>query len=132
MSGPAENRWQRPQGRGNNRNSTPAANAPGKDGGRQQSVSAGSGNAWKGKATGEHRPVKDFNSGEVRDFLRKRYLEAVADQPAVYHKVQGDSVATRSSGAWGAKAGNMSHLMPNGQDFFTQLKKQLSTLEKGK
>jgi hypothetical protein len=26
----------------------------------------------------------------------------------------------------------MSHLMPSGQDFFTQLKKQLSNLEQGK
>jgi hypothetical protein len=28
--------------------------------------------------------------------------------------------------------GNMPHLMPSGQDFFTQLKKQLATLEQGK
>jgi hypothetical protein len=27
----------------------------------------------------------------------------VPDQPAVYHKVQGDSVAKRSSGAWGSR-----------------------------
>jgi len=27
-------------------------------------------------------------------------------------------------------AGNMPHLMPSGQDFFTQLKKQLASLEK--
>ncbi|PVI06585.1 hypothetical protein DM02DRAFT_609771 [Periconia macrospinosa] len=144
MSG-ADNRssWQRPQGRGNNRNS--ASNTPGKDGGRQQAMSALSGNAWKGKTAGsaeraqvqstppqaEHRPVKDFNTTEVKDFLKKKYLETVADRPSVYHKVQGDSVSKRSSGAWGSR-GNMPHLMPNGQDFFTQLKKQLATLEQSK
>jgi hypothetical protein len=77
--------WQRPQGRGNNRNSNSGSNAPGKDGGRQNSQSGPAGNAWKGKAAAggdraqtpstpvqaEHRPVKDFNSNEVRDFLKK-------------------------------------------------------------
>jgi hypothetical protein len=28
--------------------------------------------------------------------------------------------------------GNMPHLMPSGQDFFTQLKKQLVTIDQGK
>lgn len=74
-----------------------------------------------------------------------------ADNPAAYHhKVEGDSVPKRSSGAWGSRGtymfrrqrlsgnarltglGNMSHLMPNGQDFFTQLKKQLQNLEQTK
>jgi hypothetical protein len=72
-------------------------------------------------------------------------------QPSAYHKVAGDSVAKRNSGAWGSRGtpssskkyqgkrapngsttGNMSHQMPNGQDFFTQLKKQLQTLEVSK
>ncbi|KAF1958584.1 hypothetical protein CC80DRAFT_468154 [Byssothecium circinans] len=146
MSGAGENRssWQRPQGRGNSRNSTSGTSNTGKDGGKQQGMSA-PGNAWKGKVAAgadraqapstpsqaEHRPVRDFNTDEVRDFLKKKYLEAVADQPSVHHKVQGDSVAKRSSGAWGSR-GNMPHLMPGGQDFFTQLKKQLSSLEQGK
>jgi hypothetical protein len=30
------------------------------------------------------------------------------------------------------QAGNMSHLMPSGQDFFTQLKKQLATMDQTK
>lgn len=71
-----------------------------------------------------------------------------ADQPSVHYKVQGDSVAKRSSGAWGARgtsshtyilghsidarAGTMPHLMPNGQDFMSQLKKQLATLDQNK
>ncbi|KAF1974254.1 hypothetical protein BU23DRAFT_579736 [Bimuria novae-zelandiae CBS 107.79] len=135
MSGAGENRssWQRPQGRGNR---TSGSNNQNKDGGRQQSVSSVSGNAWKGKSAGgaqaqapsvpteQHVPVKDFNAGEVKDFLKK-------NQPSAYHKVQGDSVAKRSSGAWGSR-GNMPHLMPSGQNFFTQLKKQLATLEQGK
>jgi hypothetical protein len=28
--------------------------------------------------------------------------------------------------------GNMSHLLPSGQDFFTQLKKQLATIDQNK
>lgn len=70
------------------------------------------------------------------------------DQASVYHKVPGDSVSNRSSGAWGkgGKAarnhdtrhhmltctGTLPHLMPTGQDFFTQLKKQLASLDQTK
>jgi len=79
----------------------------------------------------KHTPVKEFNAKEVREFLKGRYQEAIADQPSAYHKVEGDSVAKRSSGAWGSR-GNMSHQMPNGQDFFTQLKKQLQNFETSK
>ncbi|KAF2691656.1 hypothetical protein K458DRAFT_411379 [Lentithecium fluviatile CBS 122367] len=167
MSGAGENRsWSRPQGGRGNRNS--GANTPNKEGGRQQAMTALSGNAWggKGKAAGgtdraqaqpasaqadQHVPVKDFNASEVKEFLKTRYLESIGGtspatnasatsggtnraskgQPSVYHKVQGDSVTKRSSGAWGSR-GNMSHLMPSGQDFFTQLKKQLAALEQGK
>ncbi|KAL5411493.1 hypothetical protein PMIN06_002618 [Paraphaeosphaeria minitans] len=161
MSGAGENRssWQRPQGRGNR---TSGSNNPSKEGGRQQAMPAVSGNAWKAKGQGgaerapaqapsvpaeQHVPVKDFNAGEVKEFLKKKYLESVTDQPSAYHKVQGDSVAKRSSGAWGSRgmsemhrrsiarltyAGNMPHLMPSGQDFFTQLKKQLVALDQGK
>ncbi|OAL56769.1 hypothetical protein IQ07DRAFT_17862 [Pyrenochaeta sp. DS3sAY3a] len=146
MSGAGENRWRR-QGQVNRQNQdrTPGSNTPVKEGGRQQAMATLSGNAWgaKGKAAGPapaassqspaepHTPVRDFNASEVKDFLRKKYLESTADQPSVYHKVQGDSVAKRSSGAWGVK-GNMSHLMPSGQDFFTQLKKQLASVEQSK
>ncbi|KAF2815161.1 uncharacterized protein BDZ99DRAFT_515909 [Mytilinidion resinicola] len=82
-------------------------------------------------AQDNHIPVKEFNAGEVKEFLKKRYQEAVADQPLAHYKVAGDSVAKRSSGAWGSR-GNMSHQMPNGQDFFTQLKKQLQALDASK
>ena len=210
--------WQqRPQGRGNNR--TSGVNNQNKDGGRQQGLSSVSGNAWKGKgAPGaqastpapasttpaeQHVPLRDFNAGEVKDFLKKSkripcleaslgamYFKMVLRDPphpqepqltctqstlrpsqvhlphditsvtapeanrafpghsSAYHKVQGDSVAKRSHGAWGSKgtycetrgwsdstdtaAGNMPHLMPSGQDFFTQLKKQLATLDQSK
>ncbi|KAH8723499.1 hypothetical protein GQ44DRAFT_710014 [Phaeosphaeriaceae sp. PMI808] len=145
MSGAGENRWRR-SGQGNRQTQERAsgANTPTKEGGRQQATS---GNPWggKGKAAGSskatqaqtnapaehHVPVREFNANEVREFLKKKYLESTTDQPSVHHKVQGDSVAKRSSGAWGSR-GNMSHLMPSGQDFFTQLKKQLATLEQNK
>jgi hypothetical protein len=32
-----------------------------------------------------------------------------ADQPSAYHKVQGDSVAKRSSGAWGSRGTSAMH-----------------------
>ncbi|KAI4911936.1 hypothetical protein J4E90_006754 [Alternaria incomplexa] len=106
---------------------------------------APTGNVWgakQGKGSGpaaapaqaqpdQHVPVKEFNANEVRDFLKKKYLESTANQPSVYHKVPGDSVPTRSTGAWG-KGGTMTHLMPTGQDFFTQLKKQIASLEQTK
>ncbi|KAF2275072.1 uncharacterized protein EI97DRAFT_434636 [Westerdykella ornata] len=76
----------------------------------------------------QHVPVKEFNAEEVREFLKKRYLETIGDLPAVHYKVQGDSVAKRGSGVWQTR-GNMSHLMPNGRDFVQELKKQLVSLE---
>jgi hypothetical protein len=36
------------------------------------------------------------------------------------------------TGPVNTNAGNMPHLMPSGQDFFTQLKKQLTSLDPGK
>ncbi|ORY08700.1 hypothetical protein BCR34DRAFT_488326 [Clohesyomyces aquaticus] len=161
------NTWRR-SGQANNRQNqdrSSGTNTPTRDGGRQQAMAALSGNAWnsgKGKAASaggdkgaasapvhaeQHVPVQDFNAGEVKEYLKKRYLESVGDQPSVYHKVQGDSVDRRGSGAWGSRgmtlpkhapghadirAGNMSHLMPSGKDFFTQLRKQLQTFEQGK
>ncbi|KAJ4992710.1 hypothetical protein SVAN01_01756 [Stagonosporopsis vannaccii] len=136
MSGAGENRWRRP-GQGNP-----------KDGRQQASPSPG--NAWGNKAahsnkptsTGqitsapapkeEHVPVRDFNAVEVRDYLKKKYRETVAEHPAVYHKVEGDSVPKRSSGVWGARGGGTSHKMPNGQNFFDVLKKQLASLDQNK
>ncbi|KAH7126695.1 hypothetical protein B0J11DRAFT_579134 [Dendryphion nanum] len=148
MSGAGENRWRRsgPPNNRQNQDGRSGTNTPTRDGGRQQTLSALSGNAWgagKGKAAGGadrgssqpatgqgHVPVKDFNAGEVKEYLKKKYIDTLEDHhTAAFHKVQGDSVAKRSSGAWGSR-GNMSHLMPSGQDFFTQLKKQLATLEK--
>lgn len=72
----------------------------------------------------------------------------VQEHPAVYHKVEGDSVPKRSSGVWGARGkldecrshgmvlttsgGGTSHKMPNGQNFFDVLKKQLANLDQNK
>lgn len=49
-------------------------------------------------------------SSHMSHTMTDRMLE---DQPSVYHKVQGDSVAKRSSGAWGVK-GTYSSLLNNG------------------
>ncbi|KAL1611592.1 hypothetical protein SLS59_000311 [Nothophoma quercina] len=127
--------WRRP-GQGNSKD------------GRQQST-ASTPNAWGNKTAQnnkpagqgqaapvpapkeEHVPVRDFNAAEVRDYLKKKYTETVANQPSVYHKVEGDSVPKRSSGVWGARGGQ-SHKMPNGQNFFDVLKKQLANLDQNK
>lgn len=99
---------------------------------KQAKASGPTAPAAQAQAQPEHHvPVKDFNANEVKEFLKKKYLESTANQPAVYHKVPGDSVSNRSSGAWG-KGGTMPHLMTTGQDFFTQLKKQLATLDQTK
>ncbi|KAF2856934.1 hypothetical protein T440DRAFT_463147 [Plenodomus tracheiphilus IPT5] len=145
MSGAGENRWRR-QGQANRQNQdrSSGTSTPTKDGPRPQATTAPSGSAWgaKGKPSGpapvasapaqaaeQHVPVRDFNATEVKDFLRKKYLESTAGQTSVYHKVEGDSVPKRSSGAWGAKSKNMAHLMPSGQSFFTHLRKQLANIE---
>ncbi|KAF1934164.1 uncharacterized protein M421DRAFT_114353 [Didymella exigua CBS 183.55] len=136
MSGVGENRWRR-SGQGNPKD------------GRQQ-ASPAPGNVWGNKATQsnkptgpgqaapvgapkeEHVPVREFNAVEVRDYLKKKYRETVAEHPAVYHKVEGDSVPKRSSGVWGARGAGTSHKMPNGQNFFDVLKKQLANLDQTK
>lgn len=145
MSGAGENRWRR-QGQANRQNPdrSSGTNTPTKESSRPQPATAPSAGAWgpKGKAPGlatttpvqvpaaeQHVPVRDFNANEVKDYLRKKYLESTAGQPSVYHKVEGDSVPKRSSGAWGVKGNHMAHLMPSGQSFFTHLKKQLGNLE---
>jgi hypothetical protein len=82
--------WRR-SGQANRQNSqnerTSGANTPTRDGGRQQAAAALSGNVWgqgKGKSAGgggatqtpvqaadSHVPVKEFNAGEVKNFLKK-------------------------------------------------------------
>jgi hypothetical protein len=78
--------WRRPgQGNRQTQDRSSSANNPTKDGGRQQATPTAPGNAWggKGKAAGSapaaqsnapaqhHVPVRDFNSNEVKEFLRK-------------------------------------------------------------
>jgi hypothetical protein len=87
------NSWRRSgQSNRQNQDTRSGNNTPARDGGRQQALSALSGNAWgpgKGKAGGggnqgpaqattaqaeQHVPVKDFNAAEVREFLKKSKL----------------------------------------------------------
>ena len=97
--------WRRP-GQANRQNSqnerTSGANTPTRDGGRQQSAAALSGNAWtqpKGKATGgggapqspvqaadSHVPVQDFNAGEVKNFLKKSKSTSYVPADRSYNK----------------------------------------------
>ncbi|UPX13832.1 uncharacterized protein EKO05_0004331 [Ascochyta rabiei] len=136
MSGAGENRWRRP-GQNNSKDgrqqpTASTVNAWGNKGAQNNKL-AGPGQAVPSPAhKEEHVPVRDFNATEVKDYLKKKYCETVADQPAVYHKVEGDSVAKRSSGVWGARGAGTSHKMPNGQNFFDVLKKQLANLDQNK
>jgi hypothetical protein len=80
------NSWRRPgQGNRQTQDRSSSANNPTKEGGRQQTTPTAPSNAWggKGKAPGappaaqsnapapHHVPVRDFNSNEVKDFLKK-------------------------------------------------------------
>ncbi|OSS45995.1 hypothetical protein B5807_08169 [Epicoccum nigrum] len=136
MSGAGENRWRRP-GQGNSKDGRQQATPPTSNVWSNKAVqgnkTAGPGQAAPTAAPKEdHVPVRDFNAAEVRDYLKKKYRETIAENPAVYHKVEGDSVPKRSSGVWGARGSGTSHKMPNGQNFFDVLKKQLASLEQTK
>ena len=101
ISNSSRSSWQqRPQGRGNR---TSGPNTPNKDGGRQQAMAALSGNAWKSKGAGggdraqaqppsvqqeAHVPVKDFNAGEVREFLKKSTRTPFLDGSRWRHSTQ--------------------------------------------
>jgi hypothetical protein len=43
------------------------------------------------------------NPARCTHILNMQANKGFLDQPAVYHKVQGDSVPKRSSGAWGSR-----------------------------
>ncbi|KAF2089240.1 hypothetical protein K490DRAFT_63377 [Saccharata proteae CBS 121410] len=125
--------------------------------GSRHGVSSYAGNAWggdKGKGEGQrqqggqragavgpstaagpaqppqeaHTPVRGFNAKETKEFLKSRYQAAqFATTTSTLHKVQGD-LGQRNSGPWGSKP----NAMANGQDFWVQLRKQVSNLESGK
>jgi len=100
------------------------------------------------QSTSRAPPVRASHHTNIRAHGMGRTNITCVDQVSVYHKVPGDSVSNRSSGAWGkgGKAfwntalrhhmltctGTLPHLMPTGQDFFTQLKKQLASLDQTK
>ncbi|KAF2142034.1 uncharacterized protein K452DRAFT_318353 [Aplosporella prunicola CBS 121167] len=120
---------------------------------QDQGMSNYSGNAWgqKGRGGGqggagqrasappagpqgyqeEHIPVKGFNSKEAKYTLKKWYQDAnkvgSGDGKSVLYKPQGD-VTMRSGGVWGSKPNTMA----NGQDFWVQLRKQVSAFDSGK
>ncbi|KKY19892.1 hypothetical protein UCDDS831_g05177 [Diplodia seriata] len=86
--------------------------------------------AQQGYQEQAHRPVNGFNSKETKDALRKWYQDASAAGPdgkSPLYKPQGD-VGARNASPWGSKPNTMA----NGQDFWVQLRKQMSALESGK
>ncbi|RIB17071.1 hypothetical protein C2G38_2246608 [Gigaspora rosea] len=76
----------------------------------------------------EHVPVNNFNSAEVSSFLNNGFHEAVQryhnnsdpEKPDMYKP-------PAEKNAWGNKLtwGQATHLMANGNDFFTELRKSI-------
>ncbi|EKG18308.1 hypothetical protein MPH_04440 [Macrophomina phaseolina MS6] len=114
------NAWGSQKGRGDQRQAQAQA----------QRQSAQPAAAPQGYQEQEHTPVNGFNSREAKETMKKWYQEANAvgsDGKSALYKPKGDA-APRSAGPWGSKPNTMA----NGQDFWVQLRKQISALESGK
>ncbi|RHZ76500.1 hypothetical protein Glove_197g49 [Diversispora epigaea] len=79
------------------------------------------------RPTPEHIPVNNFNSQEVESYLNTGWKEAM-DRFYANSPSEPDKTEMYSSGkAWGPRGGPVwgykPHLMANGNDFFTELRK---------
>ncbi|KAJ5183169.1 hypothetical protein N7492_000785, partial [Penicillium capsulatum] len=102
--------------------------------------------AWaaSGPAQEPHVPVRGFNAGEAKNILKKgtiglfdlpvpkhsthQYLiNPSPDSKASFYKPTGKDTNNQRSGApWGSK----SNTMAGGKDFFVELRKQITTLQR--
>ncbi|KAF8471854.1 hypothetical protein BDZ91DRAFT_846455 [Kalaharituber pfeilii] len=145
---PQQNAPGNPQ-QGQRRNHSHDRNSYSSTGG-YQSGSRDGGNAWgnRGQAQSgvnqspglveEHIPVRGFNSREVSEFLNRGYVEALnaaqnpyADEgskPIIYKSPENPWKTTgkASGGPWGSRQ----HVMANGNDFLSQLRKGVAALPK--
>ncbi|KAJ5317348.1 hypothetical protein N7508_001856 [Penicillium antarcticum] len=120
MSGPGENRWrggpsrQSSQRNGGNRDKT-----GGQGGARDANA------AWNASSAPQeqHVPVRGFNAAEAKNVLKRGPKESKPNQ----YKPTTKDAPNRASGAWGTKP----HLMANGKDFFVELRKQITSLQRG-
>ncbi|OGE57153.1 hypothetical protein PENARI_c002G00339 [Penicillium arizonense] len=120
MSSPGENRWrggpsrQSSQRSGGNRDKT-----GGQGGARDGNAAWGASNAPQE----QHVPVRGFNAAEAKNILKRGSRES---KPNIYKPTAKDA-PNRAGGAWGSKP----HLMANGRDFFVELRKQITSLQRG-
>jgi len=101
-----------------------------------------SGNAWTNRApppgqpaalVDEHVPVRGFNSREVSEYMNRAYVAALnsaqnpypdeATKPLVYKSPE-NPWKTTGKGPWGSRL----HVMANGTDFLSQLRKGVGAL----
>ncbi|KAI9724788.1 MAG: hypothetical protein M1812_000064 [Candelaria pacifica] len=104
-----------------------------------QGMSAVSGNAWNGgdranrgtppslgMAEDQHIPIRQFNAQETREVLKRAYVDAIGSEskPIIYKEPMPAGNA-KPGGPWASKPNNMA----SGQDFFVQLRKQVTALQ---
>jgi len=114
-------------------------------GGYQGGNRDASGNAWNNRApppgqpaalVDEHVPARGFNSKEVSEYLNRAYVAATnsaqnpypdeVPKPLIYKSPENPWKTTgkASGGPWGSRL----HLMANGADFISQLRKGVAAL----
>ncbi|KAJ6130156.1 hypothetical protein N7512_002936 [Penicillium capsulatum] len=123
MSGSGENRWRGGPSRQSSQRHQNNANRDRASGG--QGDGRGGNAAWaaSGPAQEPHVPVRGFNAGEAKNILKK----GPGDSKASFYKPTGKDTNNQRSGApWGSK----SNTMAGGKDFFVELRKQITTLQR--
>lgn len=150
MSTPGEDQRWRGGRRGTPQQSSPANSQQGQQGQRRNSPGGyqggnrDGGNAWgnRGPAQGqptalmdEHVPVRGFNSREVSEYLHRGFAAALnaaqtpygdeAQKPMIYKSPEKPWKTTgkASGGPWSRQ-----HVMANGTDFLSQLRKGIMAL----
>lgn len=121
FQGPANGRSYSGGGHGNNNAGNGTWNGPGGNVGNNSGI------------VDDHIPVNGFNAREIKDFLNNAYATAHAsaqdskldDKPVIYKVADnGWTTPNKSNSPWGPKQ----HLMANGTDFLTKLKKGVASL----
>ncbi|KAF7714208.1 Uncharacterized protein PECH_000298 [Penicillium ucsense] len=126
MSGAGEERWRGPSRQSSQRQ-------PG-NGNRHQGGGRGGNSSWNANvsagnahasAQDQHVPVRGFNAMEAKNVLKQGSNES---RPTFYKPSAKDIAAQKSSNSpWGSKP----NLMANGKDFWLELRKQVTALQRG-
>ncbi|KAJ5796760.1 uncharacterized protein N7518_005300 [Penicillium psychrosexuale] len=150
MSGSSDTRWRGgPSRQGSQRNSNNRDKTGGQGSARDNNATWGASNPPQE----QHVPVRGFNTAEVKNVLKVQGLTNLSrysrtswyalslppyilkpnlcaidteTKSAVPYKSHSKDGPTQRSTAWGAKAQNMA----NGRDFFLELRKQITSLQR--